>query len=163
MYRPFTSPPAEQLLDIGDFEFHVGRAPVAALAGMRSCFHLAQQGVHFGPVEAPSGTDAAVAGHGGADIREPVLERNGLSQSPPESPARSRMSPWTSTSPSSAGVSRTGLWHRGRRIRRPAPIRRVPPPRAPMTRSAAASSKLDDFRNQQALAGIPRWRQRALN
>ena len=42
---PLPSP--EQPLDVGEFEFDVGGAAVAALAGVRDGFHLAQEGVHL--------------------------------------------------------------------------------------------------------------------
>ena len=47
----------EQPFDIGQLQFHIGRPPVVALAGMRRRLHLAQQRVHLlGPhLRGPSG------------------------------------------------------------------------------------------------------------
>src|SRR3954454_24107787 len=59
------SPPSEQLLDIGELQFDIGRAAVVALAGVRRVFHLAQQRVHLLRLEAAAGPHRAVAGHGG--------------------------------------------------------------------------------------------------
>ena len=42
-----TLPPPEQLLDILELQFDIGRAAVIALAGVGGGFHLAQQSVHF--------------------------------------------------------------------------------------------------------------------
>src|SRR5487761_41891 len=66
---------AEQLLDFGEAQRDVGGPAVIALAGMRRRFHLAQQRVHLGLVETPSGAHAAVTGDGAADMLEPFLER----------------------------------------------------------------------------------------
>src|SRR3954466_13987992 len=57
------SPPPEQLLDIAQLQFHISRAAVVALAGIRRVFHLAQQRVHLFRFEAAAGADRAVAGH----------------------------------------------------------------------------------------------------
>src|SRR5262249_19280681 len=71
-------PPAEQPLDIGELELHVGGAAVVALAGIGRCFHLAQQRVHLLRLELAAGAHRAVARHGGGDMQEPALERQGL-------------------------------------------------------------------------------------
>src|SRR3954452_14562743 len=42
----------EQLLDIAQLQFHIGRPAVVALAGIRRVFHLAQQCVHLFRLEA---------------------------------------------------------------------------------------------------------------
>src|SRR5690348_9258163 len=68
------SPATEQLLDLGETQRDISRPAVIALAGMRRRFHLAQQRVHLGLVEAPAGAHAAVAGDGAADMFEPLLE-----------------------------------------------------------------------------------------
>ena len=39
--------PPEQALDIGEFELDIGGAAMIALAGIRRCFHLAEQCVHL--------------------------------------------------------------------------------------------------------------------
>src|SRR6476469_2369936 len=40
--------PTEQPLDVGELQFHVGRAAVIALAGIGRPLHLAQQRIHLG-------------------------------------------------------------------------------------------------------------------
>ena len=57
-----TLAPTEKLFDIGELEFHVGRPPVAALAGMGRCFHFAQQRVHLVAVQAPPGAHRDMVG-----------------------------------------------------------------------------------------------------
>ena len=41
------SPPAEQALDVGELQLHIGRAAVVALARVRRRLHLAQERVHL--------------------------------------------------------------------------------------------------------------------
>src|SRR5262249_61276739 len=41
------SSPAEQPLDIGELELHVGRPPVIALAGIGRRLHLTQESIHL--------------------------------------------------------------------------------------------------------------------
>lgn len=50
---------------------------MVALARMRGGLHLAEQGVHLGGAEDAAGADAAVAGHGAADLGHPLLQRQG--------------------------------------------------------------------------------------
>ena len=59
--------PAEQLLDVGQLEFHVGRPAVVALARMGRRLHLPQQLVHLFDIELAAGAHRAVASHGTAD------------------------------------------------------------------------------------------------
>src|SRR5215475_14459984 len=54
----------EQLLNVGELELDIGRAPVVALAGEGRLLHVAQQGVHLLRREPPPRPHAAVAGHG---------------------------------------------------------------------------------------------------
>src|SRR6266567_1849109 len=70
--------PAEQALDVGEFELDVGRPAVVALAGVRRLFHLAQQRVHLLGLELASGAHRAVAGERRGDMHEPALERQRL-------------------------------------------------------------------------------------
>ena len=49
-----------------------------ALAGTRRRLHLAEQAVHLGGVEAAAGTDAAVAGHGAANLVQAFPQDRGL-------------------------------------------------------------------------------------
>src|SRR5262245_45337316 len=72
------SPPPEQSLDVGKLQFHIGRPAVVALAGIRHRLHLAQERVHLLGLEAAAGAHRAVAGHGGGDMHQPVLERQCL-------------------------------------------------------------------------------------
>jgi hypothetical protein len=44
---PNPSLPAEQPLDVGEFQLDAGRPAMVALAGARRAFHLAQQRVHL--------------------------------------------------------------------------------------------------------------------
>jgi len=71
----FVLPSPEQLLDIAQLQFHIGRPAVVALAGIRRVFHLAQQRVHLFRLEAAAGAHRAVAGHGGGDMHQAALER----------------------------------------------------------------------------------------
>jgi hypothetical protein len=68
------SPPAEQLLDVGMRQLHPGRPAVVALAAMGCDFHLAQQGVHLGHRQDPTGPDRAMAGNGRRDMIELVAQ-----------------------------------------------------------------------------------------
>ena len=54
----FVLPPPEQLLDIAQLQFHIGRPAVVALAGVRRRLHLAQQCVHLLCLEAAAGDPA---------------------------------------------------------------------------------------------------------
>jgi len=49
-----------------------------ALSGVGGVFNLAEQGVHFGAVEAAAGSDGAVAGHGRADFVNALDQGLGL-------------------------------------------------------------------------------------
>src|SRR5262249_60612622 len=49
---PSALPPAEQPLDVGELELHVGRPAVIALAGIGGRLHFAQQRVHLLALEA---------------------------------------------------------------------------------------------------------------
>ncbi|GCC48542.1 hypothetical protein chiPu_0032886 [Chiloscyllium punctatum] len=71
-------PPPEQLLDVAELQFDIGRSAVVALAGVRRVFHLAQQRVHLFRLEASPGADRAVAGHGGGDMHQAALQRQRL-------------------------------------------------------------------------------------
>ena len=51
---------------------------MVALAGMRRRLHLAQECVHFLAREPAAGADAAIAGHGGGDVIDLLLERQSL-------------------------------------------------------------------------------------
>src|SRR3546814_9279034 len=70
-----TSAAAEQPLDIGELQLDIGRAAMIALPGMGRRLHLPQQRVHLGRRQPPSGAHAAMAGHGAADLAQPLLER----------------------------------------------------------------------------------------
>ena len=50
---------------------------MVALAGVGGGFHLAEQGVHLGGRKHATGADAAVAGHGAADLAEAFAEGQG--------------------------------------------------------------------------------------
>ena len=54
---------AKQPLDVREFQFHISRAAVITLAGIRRRLHLAQQCIHLLRLEPPSGADRAVTGH----------------------------------------------------------------------------------------------------
>ena len=71
-------PPPEQLLDIAQLQFHIGRPAVVALAGIRRVFHLAQQRVHLFRLEDAPGAHRAVAGHGGRDMHQAAFQRQRL-------------------------------------------------------------------------------------
>ena len=47
---------------------------MVALPRIRRDLHLAKKSVHLGIIQAPSGTHRTVTGHGGKDVRNPVLE-----------------------------------------------------------------------------------------
>ena len=51
---------------------------MAALARVRGDLHFPQQGVHFRPAQQPPGAHTGMTGHGGANIPQPVLERQGF-------------------------------------------------------------------------------------
>ena len=72
------SAPPEQLFDVGELQFHIGRTAVIALAGIGRVFHLAKQRVHLFRLEAASGAYRAMAGHGGGDMHQPAFQRQGL-------------------------------------------------------------------------------------
>jgi hypothetical protein len=72
--RRALSPP-KQTLDVGEFQFDIGRAAVVALAGIGRDFHLAQQRVHLLDFEAAAGAHRAVARHGGGDVHQAAFER----------------------------------------------------------------------------------------
>src|SRR5262245_32902986 len=68
-------PPAEQALDIGQFEFDVSRSAVVALAGIGNRLHLAQERVHFLGFQPPAGADRAITSHGRRNVHEATLQR----------------------------------------------------------------------------------------
>src|SRR3546814_3863019 len=74
------SPPAEQLLDVGELQLDIGRAAMVALAGMRRRLHLAEQRVHLIDREAAAGADRAVTGHRAADLFQLLLEAEGVAE-----------------------------------------------------------------------------------
>ena len=71
------SAPPEQLFDIRQLQLDIGRATVAALAGMRCRFHFPEQGIHFIRIETAPGAHAAVAGHGCANVVDPLFKSDG--------------------------------------------------------------------------------------
>src|SRR6266478_8359767 len=66
--------PAEEALDVGEVECHIGRAAVIALAAVGGGLHLAQQRVHLGGREAPPGAHAGVAGERAAHSLDALLQ-----------------------------------------------------------------------------------------
>src|SRR5438270_639866 len=75
---PGKSPASEQPLDIAELQFHVGRTPVVALAGIGRRLHFPQQRVHLFNLEAAPRAHRAVAGHGRGHMHEAPLERQRL-------------------------------------------------------------------------------------
>ena len=69
---------AEQPLDVGQLQLHIGGAAVVALAGMGRGFHLAQERVHLGGVERAPRAHAGMAGERAADRLQFFLERERL-------------------------------------------------------------------------------------
>ena len=65
---------AEQLFDIVELQFHIGRPAVVALAGARRAFHLAQQGIHLVAVEPAPRPHRMVAGERREDMIEAALQ-----------------------------------------------------------------------------------------
>ena len=51
-----------------------------ALTGMGCRLHLTQERVHLLRLEPPPGPHAAMTGHGGANLRQPLLERNAIAE-----------------------------------------------------------------------------------
>ncbi len=65
-------------LSVGEFQLHISRPAMIALAGVRRDFHFAQQRVHLLRLQAAAGAHRAVAGHGGCDMHQPPLQRQRL-------------------------------------------------------------------------------------
>jgi len=57
----------EQLFDIRQFQFDIGRAAVVALAAVGRALHFAQERIHFVGIETAAGADAGMAGERGGD------------------------------------------------------------------------------------------------
>ena len=146
------SAPLEQLLDVGELELDIGRAAVIALAGEAAsppCRAAARSSLG---IEAASGAHAAVAGHGGEHMVEPLLRRRELPSPSASSSARSRIRPCMLPWPSSAGTSRTMTARLGRT---PRPRDRAARARPARRRAASRGFgvELDHLGDQQHLAG----------
>ena len=67
---------AEQALDVGETQFHVGRAAVVALTRQGRGLHIPQQPVHLLSIQSSAGPHRAVTGHGGQYLintrRQPI-------------------------------------------------------------------------------------------
>ncbi len=148
------SAPAEQALDIGKVERHIGRAPVIALAAVRRRLHLAQQRIHLGRRKPPPGAHAGVAGERAAH----------RSRCAPSGPARRPIRRVRRRDRAPGPRHRRPAAAPGPRARRRLPARRVRAPgrtrRALQRAPQAVSRRLRRARRPRA-AAVPGARPRA--
>src|SRR5215207_3314449 len=68
------SPSLKEPLDIFQFQFHMRRPSMVALACVQRLFHVPQKSVHLLDLELAAGADRMIASHGGEHAKDALFE-----------------------------------------------------------------------------------------